>query len=100
VTVLPSLNEAFGLALVESLASGTPVVCAEHGGMPEIVDRDDIGRTFPYGDVVALAKAIEEVVELAADPSTPERCRAHAANWGWDERVGAMHEELYERVAR
>jgi glycosyltransferase involved in cell wall biosynthesis len=99
VTVLPSLNEAFGLALVESLASGTPVVCADHGGMPEIVHRDDIGRTFPSGDVVALAKAIEEVVELAADPSTPARCREHAANWGWDEAVGAAHERLYERVA-
>lgn len=100
VTVLPSLNEAFGLALVESLASGTPVVCADHGGMPEIVDRHDIGRTFPYGDVVALAEAIEEVVELAAHPATPARCRAHAANWGWDEAVGASHERLYERIAR
>lgn len=99
VTVLPSTNEAFGLVLVESLASGTPVVCAASGGMPEIVDDPGVGRVFPYGDAPALARALEETIGLAREDVTPERCRRHAARWGWAEAVGAMHERIYTTIA-
>ena len=37
VSVLPSVNEAFGLVLAEALACGTPVVAADRGGMPEVL---------------------------------------------------------------
>lgn len=99
VTVLPSRHEAFGLALVEALASGTPVVCTDDGGMPEIVDDPAIGRVVAPGDPRALAHAIVEVVALAAEAGTPERCRDHARRFGWDEAVGPMHEKLYREVA-
>ena len=98
VTALPSTNEAFGLILVESLACGTPAVCGADGGMPEIVDRPEVGRTAAFGDAPALARALEETIALAAEPSTPARCRAHATRWGWDERVGPLHEEIYARL--
>lgn len=98
VTALPSTNEAFGLILVESLACGTPVVGGAHGGMPEIVDRPAVGRTVPFGDAAALAGALEETIALAGAPLTPRRCREHARHWGWAERVGPLHEEMYERV--
>ncbi|MGH2727211.1 MAG: glycosyltransferase family 4 protein, partial [Actinomycetota bacterium] len=99
VTALPSTNEAFGLILLESLACGTPVVSGADGGMPEIVDRPDVGRTIPFGDAPALARALEQTIALAADPDTPARCREHARRWGWKERVGPMHEEIYRRLA-
>jgi phosphatidylinositol alpha-mannosyltransferase len=100
VTVLPAQDEAFGLALVESLASGTPVVCANAGGMPEIVDSDAVGRVAAVGRPDALAAALLETVALAADPVTPQRCVEHARRWGWTESVGPMHEDLYHRVGR
>jgi glycosyltransferase involved in cell wall biosynthesis len=100
VTVLPSAGEAFGLALVESLASGTPAVCSRAGGMPEIIDSDDVGRAVPHGDPVALAGALADVIDLAAQPDTPARCAAHARRWGWVEAVGPMHEDIYREVAR
>jgi phosphatidyl-myo-inositol alpha-mannosyltransferase len=100
VTALPSLHEAFGLTLVESLACGTPVVCTASGGMPEIVSRSEVGRVFAPGDVAGLSRALEEVILLSRDPRTRRRCRLHARRWGWRERVGPAHEELYQRLVR
>lgn len=99
VTVLPSRHEAFGLVLVESLASGTPVVCTADGGMPEIVTDNLVGRVAPPADPVALAAVLNEAIDLASDPSTQDRCRAHARRWSWVESVGPMHEELYRQLA-
>jgi len=95
VTVLPARDEAFGLALVESLASGTPVVCSKDGGMPEIVDDPCIGVTFSPRDAGALAGAIDAAMDLAADPGTPERCTRHARRWDWETVVGPAHEACY-----
>ncbi|MET0927646.1 MAG: glycosyltransferase family 4 protein [Solirubrobacterales bacterium] len=92
VTVLPSLNEAFGLVLVESLAAGTPVVAARSGACPEVV-ADDVGRLFEPDDVGDLARAINAAIELAGQPETAERCRAHADRWDWGTVV-----ERYEAV--
>jgi glycosyltransferase involved in cell wall biosynthesis len=100
VTVLPAQDEAFGLALVESLASGTPVVCADAGGMPEIVDAGAVGRVAAAAGPDALATALLETIALAADPVTPQRCVDHARRWGWSEAVGPMHEALYHRMGR
>jgi phosphatidylinositol alpha-mannosyltransferase len=98
VTALPSTNEAFGLILVESLACGTPAVCGRDGGMPEIIDRPEVGRTAPFGDAAALAGALEDTIAIARDPATPRRCREHSLRWGWNERVGPLHEEIYARL--
>jgi phosphatidylinositol alpha-mannosyltransferase len=78
VTALPSVGEAFGLVLAESLACGTPVVGSRHGGIPEIVDGPAVGRIFPVDEPDALARALVEALELAQDPSTAEACRRRA----------------------
>ncbi len=98
LTMLPAEHEAFGLALVESLASGTPVVCTPAGGMPEIV-RDDVGRVARSADVTSLVAAACAVIELAADPATPRACAQRARRWGWREAVGPAHEHVYEHLA-
>ena len=100
VLVLPSQHEAFGLVLVEALSSGTPVVCSNDGGMPDIVTSPDIGRMAPFGDVPALAGALIDAIRLAGDPDTPGRCARHAQQWDWSVGAGPAHERLYERVCR
>lgn len=99
VTVLPSLDEAFGLVIVESLATGTPVVAMRSGGPTEIVDRPDVGRLATPGEAASLAQAICAVIKLAADAATPGRCALHARRWDWTDAIGPMHERVYEQAA-
>jgi glycosyltransferase involved in cell wall biosynthesis len=83
-TALPSLDEAFGLVLAESLACGTPVVGSNDGGIPEIVDRPEVGRLFDGEDPAGLARALLEVLALAGDPSTSGACRERAGDFSTD----------------
>ncbi|TXK85271.1 1,4-alpha-glucan branching protein domain-containing protein [Paenibacillus sp. N3.4] len=71
--VFPSLYEPFGLVALEAMASGTPLIVSDTGGLAEIVDHGRNGCTVPAGDVNALAAQIvallhrpEEAAKLAA----------------------------------
>jgi len=94
VAVLPSVNEAFGLVLVEALACGTPVVGYADGGIPEVVDRPGIGLLFDNLSADALASAILEAMELCHQPDTVTRCRARAEEFSL-ERCTAAYLGLY-----
>jgi len=64
VCVYPSsVGEPFGLTMLESLASGKPIIVTDSGGMPEIV-RDGInGYVIPIRDFEVLASRIKQVIE-------------------------------------
>ena len=94
VAALSAYREAFGLVLVEALACGTPVVGADHGAVPEVVDRDGIGVLFEDGDERAVARALLEGFELAADAGTRARCRERAESFS-SARLAAGYEALY-----
>ena len=94
VSALPSWGEAFGLVLVEALACGTPVVGSALGAIPEVVDRDSIGRLFSGDDPAAVADALLGAFELAEDPATRDACRQRAADFS-TERMGEEYERLY-----
>jgi glycosyltransferase involved in cell wall biosynthesis len=87
--------EPWGLALVEALASGRPVVAADAGGPREIV-ADGAGRLFPPGDAAAAAVAVEAVLH---DPATHAAARVRAQRFGV-EASAARFAEALERAAR
>jgi glycosyltransferase involved in cell wall biosynthesis len=97
VTALPSWGESFGIVLVESLACGTPVVGANAGAIPEVVDSDAVGRLFAGDSPDALARALAEALELAADPATAAACRAHAERFSTT-RMGEEYMALYDEL--
>ena len=65
VFIMPSRSEAWGMAALEAMAHGVPVIASDVGGLPEIVEPDNGGWLVPPGDPAALARAI---VEVAASP--------------------------------
>lgn len=67
VTVVPSLwYEVFGIIIIESFKYGTPVVASNIGGMPEIVEKGHNGFLFEAGDVEALKRILESLIENPA----------------------------------
>jgi len=61
--VLPSFLESCPLTALEAMSSGTPVVAADVGGVPEILRDGETGWLFPAGNPKALAASVESVAE-------------------------------------
>jgi glycosyltransferase involved in cell wall biosynthesis len=96
VAALTSLEEAFGMAVVEALASGIPVVVSDDGGSPEVIS-EGTGLSFRSGDTRACADALDAALKLAADPGTEARCRARAQGFDWSVR-GPAYLGLYREL--
>ncbi len=60
--LLTSINEGFGLVLVEAMACALPVVATRVGGIPEVVADGTSGILVPAGDLPALARALERLI--------------------------------------
>ncbi len=59
---LPSLGECFGIATVEAMAAGLPVIASDVGGIADIIEPGRNGFIVPSNDVHALAPAIEAIL--------------------------------------
>lgn len=61
--LLPSATESFGLAALEALSCGVPVVATRTGGLPEVVTDGVDGVLLPVGEIDAMAAATLRLVE-------------------------------------
>ncbi|HZK25483.1 MAG TPA: glycosyltransferase family 4 protein [Oscillospiraceae bacterium] len=62
VFVLPSLSEAQGIAVLEAMQAGCPVVVSAAGGLRELIEDNKNGLLVPPGNAVSLAEAIEKLL--------------------------------------
>lgn len=58
ILVNPSFSEAFGMSLIEAMASGVPVIATSTGGMVDIIQDGKTGLLVAPGDADAIAEAI------------------------------------------
>lgn len=94
-TVFPSLHEGFGLPVVESLASGTPVITSGYGSMLETARHGGALFVDPR-DPASLADALRRMLE---DRSLRDRLAAEAASLprrSWDDYAAEVWAYLVE----
>lgn len=86
LSIMPSQSfEGFGLAIVESLACGTPVICTPVGGMPEILQPFSPDLIADSIQVNAIAEKLEQVFLGEITKPSREECREYAVNnFDWD----------------
>lgn len=100
--VQPSLREGFGVALVEALATGLPVVASDAGGPRDYVTADN-GLLVPPGDAEALAEAIAALVDDLDRFDRPRIAATTRAAFGPEAvaaRLVKVYRELVEGSAR
>ena len=98
VFVMSSLEESFGIAALEAMAAGLPVVVSAVGGLTELVEDGKTGWLVSPADPKALA---ERLIQLLLNP--PEREEMGAAAWARASQFSAKRmtdhiERLYHRL--
>jgi glycosyltransferase involved in cell wall biosynthesis len=94
-----SESESFGLAILEAMACGVPVVASGAGGVPEVVADGETGFLHPVGDVEAMAAS---AVRVLTEPGLGQRLgtaarRRAVGRFGQDEQVN-RYRRIYRRV--
>ena len=94
VLALPSLHEGFGLAALEALAAGLPVVASNAPPFTEFLDAACAELVDPQS-ADAIAAGLERALASTSDRLRAGRERARAHAWS---RVAAAHIAHYERI--
>lgn len=103
--VLPSLNEAFGLVLLEAMAASVPVIGTQVGGIPEIIRHGRTGILVPPGSSEAIEASIIYACENQAAVDAMVKQAKHMVcdrftSKGMAERVENLYFELVKGASR
>jgi L-malate glycosyltransferase len=96
--LLPSQTESFGLAALEAMACGAPVIASRVGGLPEVITHGETGALAPVGAIDTMASA---ALQLLCDPARAAAAREAAirrAETFSSDHVVPQYEALYQRV--
>lgn len=97
--VLPSESESFGLAALEAMACGVPVISTNVGGLPEININGKTGFLSPVGDVDDMAKNALTILKDDNTLKTFKKAAMANSKRFSIEKIVPMYEQLYLQVA-
>ena len=91
----PSLQEGFGMQVVEAMACGTPVVCSNRGALPEVAGEAALLVDPENADQIATA-----VIKVLSDSALSRQLRDHgyarAASFSWEKTAKVIYEGLLD----
>jgi len=98
--LLPSETESFGLAALEAMASGVPVISTNTGGLPEVNIHGETGFLSDVGDVEDMSKnAIHILKDEELHEQFKKAARQHAEKFDI-EKILPIYEDLYKKVLK
>ena len=99
VKLMPSASETFGLAALEAMACGVPVVSSNIGGIPELNVNGKTGFMCPLGDIDCLTAATRKLI---SDENLHSQMADEARKWAAEQfhidRIVPQYEAHYERM--
>jgi N-acetyl-alpha-D-glucosaminyl L-malate synthase BshA len=97
--LLPSEIESFGLAALEAMACGVPVIATRVGGLPEVVEDGETGYLCGVGDWECMAR---RSIDILRDPPRHAAMRVAARDLALarypEDRIVGLYEDLYREV--
>jgi len=94
--LFPSLDEGFGLPVLEAFAAGTPVVASNAGAIPEVA-RDAALLSAPTDDAALAGNLARLLTDRALRERQVAAGRARAALYTWSASAAA-HRDVYESI--
>jgi glycosyltransferase involved in cell wall biosynthesis len=105
VFAMPSLEEGFGMAALEAMAEGLPVVATCVGGLPEVIEDCHTGYLVPPSDVAALVGRLRLLIldperRQAMGAAGRERVRTHFSVHRMVAKIQAIYDSLLPQPVR
>jgi N-acetyl-alpha-D-glucosaminyl L-malate synthase BshA len=101
VFLLPSAQESFGLAALEAMACGVPVVASRVGGLPEVIEDGITGFLHAVDDLDGMARStLRLLTDEALHSRTAEAARGAAHRRYCDSKIVPMYESYYQEILR
>ena len=99
IFLIPSQSESFGLAALEAMACGLPVISSNIGGLPELIRHNETGFIAGIGDIDRMAKY---VVDLLTNQRKYDlfssNARNRAVNVFNKSKIVPLYEEHYKKI--
>jgi len=96
--VMPSDSETLGFVVLEAMASGVPVVAANAGGIPDIIDDGKTSFLVPTGDIDSYVERLTQLQDKKVREQYSIAARKEAERWGWEAATSVLRNQQYEKA--